>query len=95
MEVFKKKSHFQGLCDFLKMKILSHVTRAHSLHSAHGEIRRFFRNELIKTKKIDSNVFENRKKLKITPPYTVQCTVQYVHTVFKRYMNHIHYTYFQ
>ena len=57
-----KKNHFQGPCDFLIMKIL--------LCGARGKIRGFFGIELIKMYPIDSNVpvFENRKKMKITPP---------------------------
>ena len=38
---------------------------------ARGKIRRIFKNELIKIKTIESNVpiFENRKRVKITPSY--------------------------
>ena len=74
----------KSLCFFGKWKLC----RTCAQHSC-GKIRRFFGIELIKIKPIDSNVpvFENRKKVKITPPYSSACLLFIVSTIVAQNCN--------
>ena len=80
----KKKFIFKVLVIFWKWKLCCTCAGR-----AHGKIRRFFGIELIKIKPIDSNVpvFENRKKVKITPPYSSACLLFIVSTIVAQNCN--------